>query len=269
MTTDDADRTRPGGSHLRGSHLRLVWPQWQGAGLSSIETFAGELPLEVARRGYAVGTRVLEAILPPHEGPSAVVPTELGERGLAHRDGIDAKDIVLEQLASALDLIRDHEPDRITTLGGDCAVSVAPFAALAERYCEDLAIVGIDSHPDVDTNETGYAGYHAMAVSALTGHGDPDVLALLPATIPASRVALAGVHSWEEDAYANVAAWGSPSSRPTRCARAPATWSSGSARPARPRSRSISTSTRSTPPRRGSGSGPTSAVSPRRRPAGS
>ncbi len=185
MTTDD----------VVPSHLRLVWPQWQGAGLSSIEAFASELPLDVARRGYAVGTRVLEAILPAHEGPTAVVPTELGERGLAHRDGIDAKDIVLEQLASALELLRHHRPERVTTLGGDCAVSVAPFSTLAQRYGEDLAIVWIDSHPDVDTNETEYAGYHAMAVSALTGHGDPDVLALLPATVPASRVALAGVHS--------------------------------------------------------------------------
>lgn len=34
-----------------------------------------------------------------------------------------------------------------------------------------------------------------MAVTALTGHGDPDVLALLPGTVPADRVALAGLHA--------------------------------------------------------------------------
>lgn len=33
----------------------------------------------------------------------------------------------------------------------------------------------IDSHPDMDTGETEYDGYHAMVVSALTGHGDPLV----------------------------------------------------------------------------------------------
>ena len=39
-----------------GVNLRLVWPQWQGGGTSSVETFASEFPLDVARRGYAVGS---------------------------------------------------------------------------------------------------------------------------------------------------------------------------------------------------------------------
>lgn len=193
-----------------GVHLRLVWPQWQGAGSSSVRALASEFPFGVARRGYAVGTSVLQAILPEHEGPTAVVPTEMGDRGLAERDGIEAKDVVLEQLGAALQLIADHDPARITTLGGDCAVSVAPFAALAARYGADLAVVWIDSHPDVDTGDTAYEGYHAMAVSALAGQGDADVLSALPATLSPDRVALVGVHQWEDDAHANVEAWGLP-----------------------------------------------------------
>ena len=38
-----------------GPTLRLVWPQWQGAGTSSVRSLAAEFPLDVARRGYAVG----------------------------------------------------------------------------------------------------------------------------------------------------------------------------------------------------------------------
>jgi arginase len=189
--------------------LRLVWPQWQGAGSSSVAEFAGDLPFEVARHGYSVGNTVLNAILPAHEGPTEVVPNT-DESGMEERDGIEAKTNVLKQLRLALDLIAQHHPDRITTLGGDCSVSVAPFSALAEKYGDDLAVIWIDSHPDVDTGETGYEGYHAMVVSALTGHGDQDVLDELPATIPASRVALVGLHSWQEDAYRNVEAWGFP-----------------------------------------------------------
>jgi arginase len=68
-------------------------------------------------------------------------------------------------------------------------VSVAPFSALADRYGDDLAIIWIDSHPDVGTGDSGYPGYHAMAVSALTGHGDLDVQAVLPATVSHDRVA--------------------------------------------------------------------------------
>jgi arginase len=94
-------------------------------------------------------------------------------------------------------------PARIATLGGECSVSVAPFSALADRYGNDLAIIWIDG-----TGDSEYPGYHAMAVSALTGHGDLDVQAVLPATVSPHRVALVGLHSWTADDYAHVAEWG-------------------------------------------------------------
>ncbi|CAM04030.1 arginase [Saccharopolyspora erythraea NRRL 2338] len=101
-----------------GVHLRLLWPQWQGAGTAGVEAFASELPLEVARRGYAVGTAVLEAVLPPHDGPTATAPVTMSDEGLDVRDGVEAKSAVLDQLASAFEVIRGHDPARITTLGG-------------------------------------------------------------------------------------------------------------------------------------------------------
>ncbi|WP_433174102.1 arginase family protein [Actinoallomurus sp. CA-150999] len=192
----------------RDVHLRLVWPQWQGAGTSSVEALASEFPFDVARRGYAVGTAVLDAVLPPHDGPTATVPVTMSDDGLDERDGVEAKEVVLRQLASAQAVIRAHDPARIATLGGECSVSVAPFAELARRYGDDLAVVWIDSHPDIGTPKSEYPGYHAMAVAALTGHGDPDVQALLPATISPDRVALAGLHSWTDDDLPNVADWG-------------------------------------------------------------
>lgn len=191
-----------------GSTLRLVWPQWQGAGTSSVRSLAAEFPFEVARRGYAVGSAVLEAVLPEHAGPTARVPVEFGDAGLAQVDGIEAKPAVLAQLCAALRVIREHDPARIVTLGGECAVSLAPFAHLAARYGDDLAVVWVDSHPDIGTPASAYPGFHAMAVAALTGHGAADVLAELPATVAPQRVALAGLHAWTEDDYPNVAAWG-------------------------------------------------------------
>ncbi|WP_152361331.1 arginase family protein [Microlunatus speluncae] len=190
-------------------HLRLVWPQWQGAAGETVRALAPEFPFDVARRGYAIGTKVLQAVLPDHAGPTAVVPVELGDVGLAEQQGIEAKSIVLQQLRAAQKLINDHAPERITTLGGDCAVSMAPFSYLIDKYADELAIVWIDSHPDVGTGETGYPGYHAMVVSALTGHGDEDLLHTLPATTAADRVALVGTHDWSDaDESANVAEWG-------------------------------------------------------------
>lgn len=194
--------------------LRLLWPQWQGAGTPSVRELAPEFPFDVARRGYAVGSAVLEAILPPHAGPAAVAPVTMGDEGLDEADGIEAKSIVAAQLSDALEAIRRHEPARIVTLGGECAVSVAPFAYLADRYGDDLAVVWIDSHPDVGTPVSEYPGFHAMAVAALTGHGDAGILDLLPATIAPGRVALAGLHAWTDDDIPNVAKWGIQSFSP-------------------------------------------------------
>lgn len=190
------------------SHLRLVWPQWQGAGASSVRELAAEFPFPVARRGYVVGSAVLEAVLPPHDGPTAAAPVSLVDAGLDLVDGVEAKSVLTDQLAAALAVIARHDPARITTLGGECAVSVAPFSALARRYGDDLAIAWIDSHPDIGTPASAYPGWHAMAVSALTGHGDPDLLALLPATVDPARVALVGLHEWTDDDVGNVADWG-------------------------------------------------------------
>lgn len=195
-----------GGSARDGANLRLLWPQWQGAGTPLVEAAASEFPFDVARRGYTVGTAVLEAVLPPHDGPTASAPVAMSDDGLEERDGVEAKSVVLEQLAGALEVIRRHDPARIVTIGGDCAVSVAPFSELARRYGDDLAIVWIDSHPDVSTPGREYLGYHAMAVTALTGHGDPDVLEVLPATVSPDKVALVGLHSWDDDP--NIAEWG-------------------------------------------------------------
>jgi hypothetical protein len=111
-------------------HLRLVWPQWQGAGTESVRSLAPEFPFDIARRGYSVGTKVLQAVLPEHDGPTAIVPVEMRDIGLEERDGIEAKAIVLHQLRSALAIIEEHEPARITTVGGECSVSMAPFSYL-------------------------------------------------------------------------------------------------------------------------------------------
>jgi len=47
-----------------------------------------------------------------------------------------------------------------------------------------------------------------MAVAALTGHGDADLLELLPSTVSPDRVALVGLREWTDDDIGNVADWG-------------------------------------------------------------
>lgn len=187
--------------------LRLVWPQWQGAGSSGVPSMLSDLPPEAVRSSYAVGTWVLDALIPSPNLLTEYVPVSMTDDSTLV-DGIESKSIVLQQLRSALSIIEKHNPGRILTIGGDCSVSAAPFAALAQRYGDDLAIVWVDSHPDLETPQTGYEGYHAMVISHLIGKGDEETLAMLPARIDPSRIAIAGVHSWRDAVSPHLAQWG-------------------------------------------------------------
>jgi hypothetical protein len=122
-----------------GVTLRLLWPQWQGADVSSVREFAAKFPFDVARRGYAVGSAVLAAVLPTNDGPTVAAPVAMNDAGLELRDEIEAKEVIVGQLARALEVIRGHDPARMVTLGGECAVSVGSRrwrAAMATTICE-------------------------------------------------------------------------------------------------------------------------------------
>lgn len=183
--------------------LRLVYPQWQGAGRDNVAQLLPEFPADEARRGYALGSRVLDAILPAHDGPTEVV--EVGDAdNEGSTAGIESRAGIVASLAAAQRAIDAYDPERILTLGGECSVSVAPFASLAAKYGDDLAIIWIDSHPDADSPDTAYDGFHAMAATVLVGYGDQEIVGSLPATVDPKRFAYAGLHDGEDDAFANV-----------------------------------------------------------------
>jgi hypothetical protein len=73
-----------------------------------VSAVAGRGHLECARARVGVPVRcgasrlrrrlaVLEAILPPNDGPTAVVPIAMGHEGLELVDGVEAKEVLVEQ----------------------------------------------------------------------------------------------------------------------------------------------------------------------------
>lgn len=79
--------------------LRLVWPQWQGAGRDNVSELLSEFPIGTARRGYEFGSRILDAILPRHNGPTEIVPVPDHES--ASTGGIESRPEILASLAAA------------------------------------------------------------------------------------------------------------------------------------------------------------------------
>ena len=161
------------------SSLRLLFPQWQG----------GNNP------PYFFGSRMLSWLAPPAQGVvEEVCVPEPGHAQLANEDGIVGRRAIVEQLLDAQDKITRNQPETIVTLGGDCLVSLAPFAWLVEKYGDKLGVLWINSHPDVMTPEQ-FPHVHARALGALMGNGDAELTQVVRKPLSPGKALIAGIHS--------------------------------------------------------------------------
>ena len=171
---------------MASATLRLNMPQWQG----------GNNP------PYHLGARLLAWLAPDAAGPVEEVPVpHPTDDPLPVENGIVARSALLEQLHQARKIIDKHQPNRIVVLGGDCLVDLAPFAYLSERYAGDLAVLWVDTHPDIMTPEQ-FSHAHAMVLGNLLGRGDSDFSSAVAHPIKPQNVMYAGLHSptqWEAD----------------------------------------------------------------------
>ncbi len=177
------------------STLRFIYPQWQGGG--TIADFVTEIPAKDAYKGYYLGSQILKMLAPESNQKTIEVSVSLDINDRKEENGVISYQAILKQSKVALDLLRDNNPERIVTLGGECSVSVVPFTYLMSKYPDDVAIVWIDAHPDLNLPGEGHKGYHAMALSACLGLGNESITSLLPAKTDASKALLIGLRAWE------------------------------------------------------------------------
>ncbi|WP_455674913.1 arginase family protein [Phocaeicola sp.] len=177
------------------STLRLIYPQWQGGVVSH---WMPDIPADDASRGYYLGAQFLNMLAPESTQTTVEVPVSLDVNDRKEEKGISARRVIVEQTKVALEKLREKNPDRIVTLGGECSVSVVPFSYLAEKYPDDVAVVWIDAHPDVNLPYDDYKGYHAMALTACLGMGDEEIMHTLPGKFDASKALIVGVRSWDK-----------------------------------------------------------------------
>ena len=182
--------------------IRMIYPQWQGASISQWITEVKNP--DDASRGYYLGAQLLDFLAPKNASQKTItvpVSQEIGER--TPQDGVIDRDIIAKQTETAVSMLDVEQPDRIITLGGECSVSVVPFTWLARKYDGDVAVLWIDAHPDITLPGDVYPAYHAMAVTAMMGKGDGQILSKLPARIPADRILFVGLRDWERQQIIN------------------------------------------------------------------
>ncbi|MDD6209863.1 MAG: arginase family protein [Bacteroidales bacterium] len=179
----------------RSSVLRLIYPQWQGG---IVAHWMPDIPADDASRGYYLGAQLLNMLAPKGSQKCVEVPVSLDVHDRNEEKGISARKVILKQTKAALEKLRENDPDKVVTLGGECSVSVVPFTYLAGRYPDDVAVVWIDAHPDVNLPYDDYKGYHAMALTACLGMGDEEITGILPGRFDALKALIVGLRSWDK-----------------------------------------------------------------------
>lgn len=72
-------------------------------------------------------------------------------------------------------LLFEHNPKTIETIGGDCGLEIVPVSYLASRY-KNFGVIWFDAHADINSPEESPShNFHGMPLSILLGQGN-DVL---------------------------------------------------------------------------------------------
>lgn len=160
----------------------VVVPQWQGSGSSramrlvdGAEAIRGDLP--------SAATRAVE------------IPLEAGDAQGTGVHRLSSVAMVRDRLRELLATIEGP----VITVGGDCGVELAAIERVAG---DEVAVIWLDAHPDLNTPESSPSGaFTGMVLRTLLGEGPPQ---LLPGTVlDPGRVILAGARSFDpgEDEY--------------------------------------------------------------------
>lgn len=164
------------------NNLRVVMPQWQG----------GDNHL------YYLGSQLLAWLAPVTDGPIVEVDVPFSEEmTLDNENGIVGRSQIIPQQTRAKDIILKHKPESIVMLGGDCLVSLTPFAYLLEKYGDKLGILWIDAHPDIMTSEE-FEHSHASVLRVLMGEGDKDLTQFVTKTVSTKKIMYAGLNDENE-----------------------------------------------------------------------
>lgn len=158
----------------------LCVPQWQGSGSPN------------ARRLIPGARSAAESIQADAVVTVPVLDTE-GRR----EAGVRGLDVLTENLRRTREALAGID-DAVITVGGECAVDLAPLSAARARYGDRLTVLWIDAHPDLYTPRTLPSGsFHGMILRTLLGEGPAPLVPDQP--LAPEQVIIAGLRAFEPD----------------------------------------------------------------------
>jgi arginase len=168
----------------------LVIPEWQG----SVSSRA---------MSHADGAHAIHGDLPSSSTVLVDVPVEAGDALGTGVQRYSAVRRVRERAAEALAATtRTGTP---IAIGGDCGIALAPAAAASARHPDDLAVLWLDAHPDLNTPETSPSGaFNGMVLRAIAGEGADGLVLDSGAGVPPARIVLAGARAVDDGEQAFI-----------------------------------------------------------------
>lgn len=141
-----------------------------GVNAMRLTAFRGLNLAEHIRGGYQVVDHGDVAIVQPEPGSDGGHPKHLAEM-LASSEKI---------IAAVSDILNAGELPII--LGGDHAIAIPTFSAIADHYKQkgtEIGLIWFDAHADINTPETSPSGnIHGMPLAAILGHGNEQLVNL-------------------------------------------------------------------------------------------
>ncbi|WP_153035238.1 arginase family protein [Amycolatopsis sp. YIM 10] len=164
-----------------------VVPQTQGALTPRADQLADGARALGALAAEVLGVLATEVPVDPPADPSDPSADSAKVDGIANRAAL------VRNRAGQLAALEAPEA-KVLTIGGDCAVELAPIGVARFRHGAGLGVAYFDAHPDLNTAETSPSGaYHGMVLRSLFGEGDPE-FAASPVLEP-GRAVLVGTRS--------------------------------------------------------------------------
>lgn len=172
--------------------LKLLMPEWQGCGVS-VDMYDG--------------ARALAAAWWP-DGPDLVVDAPREEE-LATTGAVLGLTSIAPRFTAALAQLQAAGPSRLAVVGGTCGSELAPVAYCHGLHGDDLAVVWLDAHADLNTPASSPSGhFHGMVLRTLLGDGPEDLVAPLGRPLDPHQVFLVGARDLDPAEHDYVARGG-------------------------------------------------------------
>lgn len=155
--------------------MLFINPQWQGSGITN-ELKAGAETLKLFFKDYDFKE------------------ISLYEKDIETHHNIIGYNSILKQTEFFKNEITESKLNKIATIGGDCGIEIIPISYLNKIYKDDLCIIWIDAHADLNTPESSPSKtFHGMPLRTLLGEGNESIKKLLFSNIKPQQICFVGL----------------------------------------------------------------------------